>query len=324
MKNNILQNLIKSILFIIVIISIGITLNILRQNTSNTISNESTDDNLCKGIGLFISNKDNNIHNHVINYSNIDDYSYKFMNTTGKDINCTLNVFVNGKQVELLDTENNTLNNKYNFSINDGEDKNIPIKLNLDTLDTGSFIVNFNLILDSNDNAINKDEKVWITSTYNYIVGIENGDSTITIPEAKNPILSEQENIIDAIPDSDQFIINYSKDEFLSNSIAKNYIETSPNQIVEIPLIVGGNSSVNSLIYATLNNKQTLINNSDVLVCNLIKNKCTATNFKITAPDTPGNYELIFYSISNFDSENIDNVYNLKYSSSNRITLVVN
>lgn len=289
-----------------------------KDNTNPTVSTNSNEE--IKGCGLFISNKNNNIHNQVIDFTHIDDYSYNLINKTGKDLECNLNVFINGNQIKLLNKESGKTDYNIKFSIKDNENKEIPIKLCLDNLPKGSYIANFNIVTDYNDYAVYNEQKVWLNSTYNYTVAIKNNDDAVSIQEATHG--NQGKDHIGNIQDSSQFIANYSKDEFEEGATPKNYIEADSGSIIEIPLIMGGSDTTESLIYATLDNNQILLNESKTLIYDLIENTASETKVKIHVPDKAGKYELLFYSLSNFRDVDINNFGGIRFSDSHRITLV--
>lgn len=310
---NTMKKFLKAILFIIILISISIIINMYLNKSNVNNKNKPT------GLGLFISNKNNSIHNQVIDYTHIDDYTYNLNNQTGKDLDCNLNVFMNGKKVKLLNNENGTIDYNIKFSINNDENKKIPISLKLDDIPKGSYIVNFNIVTDYDKYAIDNPEKVWQSSTYNYTVAITNNDNTLSIPSVDN-IKSNQISIENV--EYSQFIANYSEDEFKANSSCKNYIEANTGSIIEIPFILGGCDTTEMLVYGTLNNNQILLNNSDILVYNLVKNTAIVDNIKIQVPDKSGKYELLFYSFNNFRNVDINDFGGINFSKSHRITLI--
>ena len=289
-----------------------------KDNTSSTVTTNSDEE--IKGCGLFISNKNNNIHNQVIDFTHIDDYSYNLINNTGKDLECNLNVFINGNQIKLLNKENGNTDYNIKFSIKDNEDKEIPIKLCLDNLPKGSYITNFNIVTDYNDYAVYNEQKVWLNSTYDYAVAIKNNDDVLSIQEGMHG--NPGKDYIENIPDSSQFIANYSKDEFEEGSKPKNYIEAEASSIIEIPLIMGGRDTTESLIYATLDNNQILLNESKTLIYDFIENNASETKVKIHVPYKTGKYELLFFSLSNFRNLDINDFGGIRFSTSHRITLV--
>jgi len=314
------KKFLQGILFFILIISIGIGINryMTKDNTSPTVTTNSDEE--IKGCGLFISNKNNNIHNQVIDFMNINDYSYNLINKTGKDLECNLNVFINGNQIKLLNKDSGDTDYNIKFSIKDNENKEIPIKLCLDSLPKGAYIANFNIVTDYNNYAVYNKQKVWVDSTYNYTVAIKNNDNVLSIQETTHG--NEGKDYIENILDSSQLIPNYSKDEFEEGSTPKNYIEADAGSIIEIPLILGGSDITESLIYATLDNNQILLNESKTLIYDLIENSANETRVKIHVPDKIGKYELLFFSLSNFRNLDIDDFGGIRFSTSHRITLV--
>lgn len=315
------SKIIKKLITFILFVSISISIGLIITNISKSGDKQTNNTDGLKGLGLFISNKNNNIHNHIIDYSHLDDYKYTFINNTGKDLDCNLNVFVNGKQISLLNTNNGQSDLNFKFSVNNDDSIDIPIKLILDNLKAGSYIVNFNIVSDYDKYAVDTEDDVWLTSCYNYTVGIENNSKVLDISEAKTPLKSNE--IIDNMKNSSQFIVNYSKLDFENGSKPLNYIKASSNTTITIPIVIGGSDATNSLIYATLDNKQIKINDSDVIVCNLKENIASVINLNLTVPNKPGKYELLFYSLNNFINSNIENYGDLKFSQSHRITLEV-
>jgi|GEM_PF-5324986 hypothetical protein len=314
------KKFLQAILFFILIISIGMGINIymFKDNISPTVATNSNEE--IKGCGLFIANKNNNTHNQVIDFTNIDDYSYHLINKTGKDLECNLNVFINGNQIKLLNKESGNTDSNIKFSIKDNENKEIPIKLCLDSLPKGSYIANFNIVTDYNDYAVYNEQKVWVDSTYNYTVAIKNDDTVLSIQEVTDG--NQEKDYIENIPDSSQLIPNYSKEEFKEGSTPKNCIEADAGSIIELPLILGGSDITESLIYATLDNNQILLNESKTLIYNLIENNASETKVKIHVPDKTGKYELLFFSLSNFRNLDIYDFGGIRFSTSHRITLV--
>lgn len=294
----------------------GIYIN--KESISTEVSTNPTGE--LKGMGLFIANKNNDIHNQVIDFLHIDDYKYNLTNKTGKNLNCNLNVFINGKQIKLLNKENGNTDYNIKFTINDTESKDIPIKLCLDNLPQGAYIANFNIVTDYDKYANENTEKVWNDSTYNYTVAIINNNGNLSIQDTNN--IKVGDNYIENMPDMRQFIVNYTKSEFEAGELPQNNIEANAGSIIQVPVILGGKDTIESLLYATLDNEQILLNDSAVLRCNTERNKVSIFNVNIHVPDKIGKYELLFYSLSNFKDVDINDFGGLEFSPSYRITLI--
>lgn len=315
-----MKNFLKSIIFILVVISIGMLINTL-TNSNKQSNNFSDGISGFKGIGFFVSNPNDNLHSQIIDWDMKDDYKYSFNNKTGTDLNCNLNVFVTGTQIKLLNTETKDIEYNYKFSIENNEVKEIPVSLLIDDLPDGSYICNFNIVTDYDKYAVdNSEKKVWTSSNYTYMVGIKNNNTTIVPPQS--PIVDFQDEFIKETMDYSQFIVNNNKIDFENNSPPKNYIEAPANSIVEVPLIIGGGPTTESLVYATLDNTQILLNNSTNLIYKLKENLASVANVEIQVPEKTGKYELILFSINNFTNKYIDDLSNVKLSTSQRITLI--
>ena len=100
--NKIKKENIKFIVFLVILFLIGnlISFIIINKNSKPVETESNTG---ISGLGLFISDKTNNIHNSIIDYKRIKDYSYKFMNRTGNDLECSLSIFIDGKQVNSVE-----------------------------------------------------------------------------------------------------------------------------------------------------------------------------------------------------------------------------
>lgn len=317
LNNKIFKKLILiTTFFSISFIILPMIINMYQNNNIHSLENDGL-----KGLGLFISNKYNDIHNQVIDYSHIDDYKYSLTNKTGKDLECNLNVFVNGKQTCILNTDSGQSGYNFKFSINDNDSLDVPIKLVLNNLQDGAYIVNFNIVSDYDEYAVdNNVDTVWLTSTFNYTFAIENNSKNLNIPENNNVLTSDE--FIDNITEY-QFIANYTKNDLKNELKPKNYIEAKPNTNINVPIVIGGSDKTISLLYATLDNNQIKINNSDTLVYNSQIDQASVIHINLDVPSQSGKYELLFYSLSNFKDTNVEDYGSLKFSPSHRITLKV-
>ncbi|EHA6442205.1 TPA: hypothetical protein I9081_002480 [Clostridium perfringens] len=311
-KNN------KTILFFIFILILGIGINkYFSKEDSNSF------DAPISGLGLFVFTEDNpQMHNQILDSSILNNYKYKFMNKTGKDLECNLNIFVNGIQINIQDIENDSLSNNFKFFLKNNESKVLPIKPILDNLKNGLNIVNLNIITDNNTNAIDVNEKVWLKSTYNYTLEINNNGNELKkddfiLKQAKNYISIEN------LPNENQFIINNTKEDLEKEIAPKNFIKAKKGSNVSLPIILGGGNSTELLLYGTLNNNQIIINNSLNLYYNLKENKYTIDNIEIKAPEKEGKYEMVFYGVFNLEKTNFNDINSIETRASHRITLIV-
>ncbi len=318
--NKIKKENIKFIVFLVILFLIGnlISFIIINKNSKPVETESNTG---ISGLGLFISDKSNNIHNSIIDYKRIKDYSYKFMNRTGNDLECSLSIFIDGKQISILNLDTTQADSNFKFFIADNEDIDLPISLIMENLQEGAHSVNFSIISDYNEYAIDNEADVWMTSTYNYTAAIENNSDALYIPEVANMPLDKDD--ICEEKDTSQFIANFDKEGFKNDDKPANCIISKPDEIIEVSLVIGGSDTSNMLIYATLDNKQIKINNSDSIVYQLSRDNISEVNVKIKAPSQSGKYELLFYSVNNFTNTNINDYAQLKYSTSHRITLTV-
>lgn len=311
-----------STLIIISLFFCGTAINLLFNNIFNKPTTATAYEDPMTGMGLFISTtNDKSVHNQIIDTNYLNEYIYTFTNNTGNGLNCRLSVFINGNQVELLNTLDDTIMTNSDFFINNNESKDIPINLSLPDLDDGLYMATFSLVTDYDTYAIDNNENIWNDSVYNYDVAVSKNSSSLNISTSKSTF--ELEEYSSDISEFNQFIVNYSNSQTNNAIEINNHINSTAGSKLSIPLILGGGDTTESLLFATVDNKQILLNNSTTQTYSFEPNKCYKTMVELSVPDSPGNYELLFYSISNFNKFTSDNFADAKSETSHRITLVV-
>lgn len=317
-----MKNKLKYLFVITFVIIMGLLINKLINYPNKDFHIDKTKP---QGLGLFISNNNDTLHHLKIDISKISDYQYIFTNNTGKDLNFSITMFINGEQIKLIDPTSNTYENHINLNIENQKSKSIPLMPYLENLSEGSYIANLVLIDDYQKNAINHNEKTWINSTYKYNFILSNKTDKLIFP--KENYIEANKEFIEEYSDLSQFLINVSKDSLNKNLITSSTIDASPGTLIDIPIILGGGEMNSALLYATLNSTQISINSNNYIKYNLNKNNFIYDNITIKAPDKPGKYELLFYSTSSspqLDINKPDTIStSIKTNISNRVTLTI-
>ena len=319
-SNKIIKENIKFLIVLVILFLVGNLMSLIIINKNSKPMDFESDTGI-SGLGLFISDKTNNIHNSIIDYKRMADYNYKFMNRTGNDLECSLSVFIDGKQISILNIETAQVDNSFKFFIEDNEDLDLPISLIVENLQEGAYSVDFSIVSNYDEYAIDNDADVWMTSTYNYTAAIDNGGSIFYNSEVANMMSVKEE--IGEEQDVSQFVANFDKEKFINSEKPSNFIISKPDEIIEVPLVIGGSGTSNVLIYATLDNKQIKLNDLDNVVYKLSEGNMAEVGVKLKSPSQPGKYELLFYSVNNLINTQISECEQLKLSTSHRITLIV-
>ena len=311
-----MKKIIKLVIFLIIVLIIGRVLNSVIHKEKDNI-NEAP----MKGMGLFIENKKNNIHNSSIQYNDINDYSYKFTNATGKSLDCKLNIFIDGKQITMLDKSKSSVIDSYDFIISNNESIILPINLLIDNISKGIHSITFNVISDYNNYAIDKKNETWVDSCYNYNAVLINESEEIFLKNTSSEYMGTISDTVEQ--EYNQLLPNFTINQLEENRSPENYIKATPSSSLKIPLIIGGGDNSQNILYCVLDNKQIKLSDKKILIYNHEINKSVVTEVTINTPSEVGKYDMIFYSLDDFDKISSNESYDFRIRSSYRITLLI-
>lgn len=263
--------------------------------------------------------------NHTLYISDLTKPITVMFNNNGKDRKFIMNVYYDYEQIRFKINSNGKFDQKYIFNLDDGYEIELPLYLPQNLTKSGShkLLITFCIAPDLHSSDLNQTIDWYGSATIQDIIFSPeniNFDSTKEFEVPKNLIKSSY---------------NYTLNQDYDYSILKTKIlpnppvvfTVKPNQKFKLIYNVSSPSAKESsqvLLLTTIGYKQVLINNRPYLLLKLPKGSTGIGEMELTAPDKPGLYEIISYSVcSPFNKFDGKDLLSFNIEASQRFTLKV-
>jgi len=248
------------------------------------------------GYGLVLYDDENQkINKYEIELLDNNDFSnkLKFINNA-KSSDFSLMIFVDYKQIPFYVGNDGKLYDSYEFKLEKGDDKDIPIRFSTKQLTYREHSLLFYIVAGSKTHASDLGES----------------SSFFGIPLMYNLILSDQSTVKDVTDSADVelfessssfFVVNQNFSDKTTPSIPPLEITSKPGEETKLAVRVSNISNTgNYLFWLSVDWQQyNLTNSLPFLFFNIPPNRGAYKEIMIKAPTQPGKYEIVGFLVSN-------------------------